>query len=238
MGLIMHAGGRTVDINDVCRVETPHPTATHFPISHRRVVKQVDLQLKASGLEVAGWQHGLWGDKGQRYFGLAEIAGQDTDARTVVGVRNSHDKRFSAQISLGNQVMVCDNLSFFGDVVLSRKHTRFVSRDLSGLVGRAVGRLAVLAAAQQAQIERYKTLELDDRDFHDLAIRSVDNKVISASKLPKLLNEWRHSEHEEFHPRTAWSAFNGFTEVMKGSSQETLSLRTQKLHNLLYTEVA
>ena len=237
MGLIMHSGGKTVGIDDVCLVETPHPTATHFPISHRRVIKNVDLQLKATGFDVTGWHHGLWGDKGERYFGLAELASQESDYRTVVGVRNSHDKRFAAQISLGNKVLVCDNLSFFGDVVLSRKHTRFVSRDLAGLVGRAVKQLAALDEAQQTQIERYKVLALDNPEFHDLAIRSVDHKIISASKLPKLLNEWRSSEHEEFHARTAWSAFNAYTEVMKGSSQETLSVRTQKLHNLLY-EVA
>ena len=236
MGLIMHAGGTTVDIHSVESVQTPPPTATHCPIPHHRVISDVDLQLKANGFDVTGWQHGLWGDDGERYFGLAELAARESDYRTVVGVRNSHDKRFAAQISLGNQVLVCDNLSFFGDVVLSRKHTRFVARDLSGLVGRAGRQLTALDEAQQAQIERYKSLELSIPEFHDLAIRSGDSKVISASKLPKLLNEWRSSEHDEFHARNAWSAFNAYTEVMKGSSQETLSLRTQKLHNLLYSE--
>ena len=48
-------------------------------------------------------------------------------------------------LALGSQVLVCDNLSFFGEVVLTRRHTRFIERDLPDFVA-AFGRLQSLPA--------------------------------------------------------------------------------------------
>lgn len=55
----------------------------------------------------------------------------------MVGLRNSHDKRFLVGISFGSRVFVCDNLAFTGDHVVKRKHTANLKRDLPGLVHRA-----------------------------------------------------------------------------------------------------
>lgn len=233
MTLIMHSGGRNVSFDEVVATVTPEPTLTHYPIPHAHLANSVCESLDAVGMTVEDCQHGLWGEHNERYFGLARLQDRTSDYSTVVGFRNSHDKQFSAQMSLGNRVFVCDNLSFFGDVVLARKHTRYVARDLAGLVHRAVNRMNILARAQRRTIETYKESEMVDRQFHDLAIQSLDKGVMPASKLPKVLKEWRNSEHTEFHDRTCWSAFNAFTEVMKGTSQATLSTRTQKLHNLI-----
>jgi hypothetical protein len=51
--------------------------------------------------------------------------------------------------------------------------------------------------------------------------------------MPKVLADWRKPQHEEFEPRTAWSLFNCFTEVLKNTSLFLLSPRTQALHGLL-----
>ena len=65
--------------------------------------------------------HGLWG-QGNRYFGLMELANGDAedDYSLVPGLRISHDKTFPASLALGIQVLVCDNLSIFGKVVLTK----------------------------------------------------------------------------------------------------------------------
>ena len=46
-----------------------------------------------------------------------ELVGGNTnvDYSLVLGLRNSHDKTFPASLALGSQVLVCDNLSFFGE---------------------------------------------------------------------------------------------------------------------------
>jgi hypothetical protein len=54
-----------------------------------------------------------------------------------------------------------------------------------------------------------------------------------ATQVPKVLGDWRKPRHEAYEPRTAWSLFNCFTEIMKGLSIFNLAPRTQALHGLL-----
>ena len=60
------------------------------------------------GLRVVTESHGLTHD-GERYFGLLQVANghDDSDFGLVVGVRNSHDKRFPAALVVGASVFVC-----------------------------------------------------------------------------------------------------------------------------------
>jgi Domain of unknown function (DUF932) len=176
---------------------------------------------------------------GQRYFGLMEIKGHEVtadDYSHVVGLRNSHNKTFPVGLVAGATVFVCDNLSFSGEIRMTRKHTRFIRRDLVTLVQSSIGKLMAAWHEQDQRIARYKEHELTDEQVHDLAIRSVDVGVLPNRKLPDLLKEWREPRYEEFQPRTAWSLFNGYTEVLKGNLTE-LPRRTERLHGLLDSEV-
>ena len=47
---------------------------------------------------------------------------------------------------MGSRVLICSNLAFSAEVVLSRKHTRFIGRDLPRLIGEMLGRLFAVAA--------------------------------------------------------------------------------------------
>ena len=53
-----------------------------------------------------------------------------------------------------------------------------------------------------------------------------------ATRVPKVLGDWRKPRHEAFEPRTAWSLFNCFTETMKEVSLFNLAPRTQALHGV------
>ena len=51
-----------------------------------------------------------------------------------------------------------------------------------------------------------------------------------------MLKEWREPSHEAFEPRTVWSLFNAFTEVLKPSSvtnPQKFAGRTFNLNRLL-----
>ena len=76
--------------------------------------------------------------------------------------------------------MVCDNLSFSGKVSLSRRHTRFIERDLPRVVSTAVGRLTDMRHAQDDRIAEYKATELVDSQAHDLVVRALDAGVVPA----------------------------------------------------------
>jgi hypothetical protein len=69
-------------------------------------------------------------------------------------------------------------------------------------------------------------------------IEAVQANVLSASRLPKVIEAWDEPRHEEFEPRTAWSLFNAFTEVQKEGSprlQMDSSLRLSSLFRREFT---
>ncbi len=169
-----------------------------------------------------------------RYFGLLQVANghNHPDYSWVVGVRNSHDKSLPCGIVAGTSVMVCDNLSFSGEVKLSRKHTCMIRVDLPLLARAAIGKLVDKWHTQDQRIDVYKNSTLKDWLAHDLVIKALDAEVIPSTKLPQVLHEWRDPRHREFAPRNVWSLHNAFTEVLKGNLP-LLPGRTERLHALL-----
>jgi hypothetical protein len=222
--------------SDLQQVRTPTGTRTWRPISHSVLLDQVCRWLDRCGYEVVSECHTLTGG-GQRYFGVLDVTTDrdHSDYRGSVGIRNSGDKQFAAGVVLGNRVLVCSNLMFEGEISLSRKHTRFIRRDLSRLVRDAVRGLAELRARQDERIERYRATRLSNQRAHDLLVRSLDHKVIPGSWIPHVLDEWRHPSHEEFAAdgRTLWRLVNSFSEVWKRSSPDRIADRSRRLHQLL-----
>lgn len=250
--LILHSGANAATLEQVFETPTPEPTDTHFPIPHGRLVETVQSHVEANGWEIGTQEFGLWGsqeDPAARMFGVLSLrpkaivpttpfgfgisAPAPADYGLVVGIRNSHDKIFAAGLAVGSHVFVCDNLAFSGEIQIARKHTRFVLRDLDRLIAMAIGKMAGLRVSQDRRIACYKETELSDADVHDLVIRSVDARVMANSYIPKVLDEWRNPRHPEFEDRTAWSLFNGYTEVFKATNPLDLIQRTTRLHGML-----
>ena len=235
--LILHCGANRVELDDVTKVKTPRATETWTPIPHRQLIQTVEKSLKANHLNINTSAHSLSHD-GARYFGLMEIHSTNApaDYGWVLGLRNSHDKRFPAGIVAGMSVFVCDNLSFSGEVKFARKHTRYIVRDLPQLVSRSIGLLLAKWHHQDKRIASYKEECLNDADVHDLVIRACDAGVCSNRLIPEILHEWREPRHQAFEPRNTWSLFNAFTESLKGNLPE-LPKRTEALHGLLDVHV-
>lgn len=237
--LVLHCGAQAVSLEQIVETRTPEPTATWQPIPHHQLIQTVRGTLSSTGLSVGAQAHSLTHD-GMRYFGLMAVhrAGETgSDYCWVLGLRNSHDKRFPAGIVAGASVFVCDNLSFSGEVKFARKHTRFINRDLPQVVERAVGRLMDRWHHQDTRLASYKGAELEDRTAHDLIIRATDVGVCPNQLIPRVVREWREPRHEAFRLRTVWSLFNSFTEVLKDGSLVDLPKRTEALHGLLDVHV-
>jgi hypothetical protein len=236
--LILHCGARAVSLPEVQSIHTPTPTDSWCPIPHDRLIQTVQQTLAANHLKLGVQAHSLTHD-GQRYFGLMEIRGRQTDADYcwVLGLRNSHDKTFPAGIVAGASVFVCDNLSFSGEVKFARKHTRFIVRDLPQITERAIGQLMAKWHDQDKRITAYKEAEIKDDMAHDLIIRATDVGVCSNRYIPSVLHEWREPRHEPFQSRNVWSLFNAFTESLKEGNLAELPKRTEALHGLLDTHV-
>ena len=236
LNLTLHCGGQSVDRSEVVHCRTPAASKTWQPIPHDRLLDLVEDSLERTGLRVINQAHAV-GKDGDRYFGLLEVQNgqQPGDYGLVVGLRNSHDQTFPAGLVVGSGVFVCDNLSFSGEVVLSRRHTRFIQRDLPQLVNRAVGQLGSLRIQQDQRIEAYKNTQLERRDAHHLLVEAMRMRVLPATRLPMAVGEYEEPSHEEFKEAgsTAWRLFNAVTESIKGRSLDTLPKRTQALHGLL-----
>jgi len=233
LDLMLHAGAAKVERAEVERIVTPDATETWTPIPHIKLVELVEETLTANGLTILNQVHSMT-KGGDRYFGMMQVqnGSSNDDYAWVLGTRNSHDKVFPSGLVAGAGVFVCDNLSFQGEVKFARKHTRFIVRDLPGLVQGAVGRLVERWHSMDARIDAYKTAELTNPQVNDLMIRALDTRAVTVTEIPHVLKEWRKPQHAEFEPRTAWSLFNSFTEVFKGQLR-ALPLKTERLHGLL-----
>jgi len=231
--LILHCGASSKSRNVIKRVPTPKGTATWSPIPHILLIEEVERALKANGLKIASQAHSLTHDQ-SRYFGLMEVQNGEAheDYAYVLGLRNSHDKRFPAGLVAGATVFVCDNLSFSGEIKIARKHTRFILRDIPSLTQDAIGRLMQRWHHQDERIVAYKGKNVTDRVAHDLIIRSTDVGAATPRQIPSILKEWRDPKYQEFQTRNVWSLFNAFTEVAKGNLIE-LPRRTERLHGLM-----
>jgi hypothetical protein len=252
--LHLDSGGQTANEGDVRAVATPGPTDTHFPIPHETLLDEARRLVASHDLTIVNEGHAL-AHKGDRYFGLMEVApaapslaralaitdgASHTDGlikpdfATIIGLRNSHDKAFSAGLCVGSQVFVCDNLAFSGEVTMRRKHSRHILRDLPALLEAAMGKLMGMRAHQDLRIQAYKDTEIDNRTAHDLMVRGMRAGVVPSSKLTKVVDEWERPSHEDFEARTTWSLFNAFTEVLKSRGQIWDKPRfTQALHGLM-----
>lgn len=232
--LMIHCGGQEVARPELATVATPAATTTWHPIPHNVLLAEVEESLGRNGLHIVGQQHAL-AREGQRYFGLLQIAnGQNpSDHAWVLGLRNSHDQTFPAGLVVGSRVFVCDNLAFSGEIVIARRHTRWILRDLPRLVLEGVAQLTDRWHSQEERYARYREAPLTDSSAHDLVIRALDAQAITTTQVPAVLREWRHPSHPEFNPRSVWSLFNAFTHTVGASTVWTIARRTQVLHGVL-----
>ncbi len=231
--LMLHCGSQRVERDQLNKVQLPERTRSYVPIAHGDLLDGVQTTLERSGLTIIEEAHGMSPDGGL-YFGLLQVMNghQPDDFGLVIGLRNSHTKKFPAGIVVGSSVFVCDNLSFSGEVRLARKHTVNVERDLPQLIESAIGKLGELRRTQDERFLAYKNYEFTDIEAHDFVIRSYDAGILPVTYIPDVLRQWREPVHPEFAPRTGWSLFNGYTECLKGRLEE-LPRRSQALHGLM-----
>lgn len=236
MSLLMHMGTQAVERRELSQVELPAGTTTHQPISHDYFVNLVQDRLEDVGLRVTEEAHGL-NNNGQNYFGMFKIAKTDLvtkDYSLVVGMRNSHVKKFGAGVVTGGNVLVCDNLSFSGEVKATRKHTSMILDDLPELVAGAIGKIVDLSALQTRRFEAYKERELAAFEAEYMMVEMMRSGIINGHRMPKLVEQWDNPDHLEFTNtgHSAWRMFNAATEALKGTNVVDVVRRTTKLHEL------
>ena len=238
MGILGAGRSDIVSEPEVFLTTTPEATETHYPIPHGTLVETVRDVVKGARWNITDTDYALFHDNNEMFAVWRIQNGQShPDYDLTIGLRNSHNKLFAASMAIGTYVMVCSNLDFSGEVTFGRKHTRYIMRDLRGLVEKAFSKVQAMRILQDRRIEVYKERTPSDTEVHDFLIRSVDQKIMPNSYIPRVLKEYRTPQHEEFfndgHVRTGWTLLNAYTEVFKRVHALTLPNRTIKLHRML-----
>ena len=124
----------------------------------------------------------------------------------MVGLPNSHDRKFLVGVSFGSRTFVCDNLAFIGDHVIKRKHTANLKRDLPGLIGEIVEPLAIQREAQKRQFDCYLATDLTDSRADQAIMQMYRQHVIGVQAIADVLRQWEEPEHD-WGPKTGFRLF-------------------------------
>ncbi len=239
MTLVVHRGGWEASKADLAAVPVPDPTDSYHPVPYGRFVEEVELHVPRFGLNVTSAQFAL-AREGNQMFGVVTCSnGMPThDYALAIGVRNSYDRSLAVGLVAGTRVFCCDNLAFSGEVKMNRKHTVHVFRDLPDLIYRMLGQVSSMRSRIDDEIAGMKATVLGPHRAHHLMVEAVRGGVLPASRLPKVIGAWEEPKHEEFASRTAWSLFNAFTEVQKGSPPRAQLEGSLKLSSLFRRELS
>lgn len=239
--LVVHAGGRLATIDELRDCKTPPPEGRWHPVSHLRVLDSVKETLHGAGYVIKSEQYAL-ARNDCRFFGILDLQTPLAQGVTLsCGVRNSVDKSFPLGFAAGSRVFVCDNLAFRSELLVRRKHTLNGMRAFGTAISGAVASLTSFKEAEADRIRRMCEMELTPAEASHIILSAYRRGVISSLQLPHVCKEWEEPSHDDFRPRTAWSLFNAFTEVLKPraiAAPQNFVAQTIRLNGLILTEPA
>ena len=224
-------------------VKLPSETHSYKPVGNAQLVNLIEERfcdtLSPMGLILRSQRFGLTsGD--QRMFGVLEFAEQEAkgDFSLAVGIRNSYDKTVAAGIAVGGSVFVCDNLMFSGDgVVLLRRHTRFVWRDIEEMIARAAlqawDRWQVLHDA----VADLRSVSLSDDRAYELLGLLYGRGVITGTQIRRARECWQKPPHADFRGQTLWGWYNAVNEALKTAPAHVMIDAHADLHALAMSQV-
>jgi len=237
--IMLHRGGWEATKADLASVAVPEPTDSYHPVPYSRFVEEMELHVPRFGLTVQSEQFALAREGNQMFGVLTCTNGHNAgDYALAIGLRNSYDRSLSVGLVAGTRIFCCDNLAFSGEVAMARKHTPNVFRDLPDLIYRMLSQVTVLRARTEEEIEGMKALPMSPERTHHLMVAAVRAGITPASRLPRIIEAWDEPRYQEFEPRTAWSLFNAFTEVLKAGPPRQQMEGSLRLTSLFRRELS
>lgn len=238
--LMLHAGGRLVTMDELQACKTPAPEGRWHPVSHVRVLDTVKETLLGAGYTVQAEKYAL-ARSDARFFGVLDLATPLAQGVALsVGVRNSVDKSFPLGFAAGSRVFVCDNLAFRSELLVRRKHTVNGMKAFGTAIGSAVASLTSFRDAEGVRIRRMAEMHLAPAQASHVILTAFRKGIISSLQIANVCREWEEPSHEDFRPRTAWSLFNAFTEVLKPravTAPQAFVAQTIRLNGLMLPDV-
>lgn len=227
--LNLMGSGEIVDRTKLASYPTPIGTRSWNPIGHIDLLRMTEDAVQRQGMDIVEQQF-LIDKDGERFFGMLSVRSNLTGMYNVVGVRNTHDKAFAAQLVAGSNVMICSNLCIAGQIGMKRKHTSNIMRDLPGRVLAAVGEIKKSFITQEQQMTSYQQTALSEHNAKAALVDLLKAGAISGQQLPKVLAEYENPTHDEQSQLNVDRLFQATTQVYKAMSADRLVQRAPKLH--------
>jgi len=210
-------------------VVLPPVTETYQPIPHSWLLDELSDKLADIGITFGKQHHGLSHD-GARYFGVIHLegfAGVESDLQMpMMGVRNSLDKRFGAQVCFGNQIMVCANLCFWGTYMLGRKHTPNIMVDLPEMISRTLEGIPAMNESQNKRFDAYREARLGQIAADHMVVEMLRHGAVNPARIGKVVDEWDRPTFDHGNDRSVWRMFNAATQALKGVNAHEMPART------------
>lgn len=234
--LVVHAGGRLVDPDELAGVKAPPPEGRWRPVSHIDVLNRVKDTLAEASYKVRTQKLALSKDNA-KFFGTLDLeTALSSGVSLAVGIRNSIDRSIALNFCAGSHVFCCDNMAFRSDLLVRKKHTQFGEQRFAQAIAEAVARLGGFKDQEAARIRLMMHRELTSDQADALILRAFEKGILGAHHLPGVIKEWRKPSFEEFEPRTAWSLLNAFTTTLGERAikqPHRYAVQTMRLSNLL-----
>jgi hypothetical protein len=222
--LIAHCGSRKVDEAALAQIAVPAATATWCPIGHQFLVDQIMEVAAEQNVQITKKVFAVSED-GDKMFGVLDVSNLDNADGSVsfaVGIRNSMDKTLPAGICFGARVFVCDNLAFSGEVVLGRRHTKNILKDLPTIMRTEFSKFSMFRESHYRLFDALKSVELTQDQIWGVIGQAYNAGAITKGKIADVYAELSDETHIQKHgtpqlggPNTAWSVYNAGTRVMQ-----------------------
>lgn len=212
--LLAHCGTKKINRAELAEIPAPEGTATHKPVAHITLVRQLLESLAFRHLDVVRDEYAVSPD-GMKMFGVLDLSQQEDDFRFSIGMRNSNDKSMRIALTAGLRVFVCDNMAFKGDFQpLLAKHSKHLT--LEDVVTLGVDKIQRAFTPFADQVTHWKRQRLSETAakvcIYDAFLKA---RIAPRQLLPAVHQAYFAPEPPEFEAGTAWSLYNAFTHAFK-----------------------
>jgi hypothetical protein len=207
--LIAHRGAEIVTREQLVNYPTPPATDTFKPVGHAELVATLTQVMQDRGLYIVREQFAV---QSQKLFGTFDLEWQKMEEfGAAVGFRHANDKSMPIQIAVGARVFVCDNMSFLGELIHTRKHT--AKLDLGVELDSAMYRYIQGYRKLLDDITVQKETIMEDRKAKTLIYDIFRQKIVPMRLFHPVVYSWEDSSKQ--HAPTGWLLHNCFTSHMQ-----------------------
>lgn len=201
------------------------------PVPHGQLASAALRVAQERGFELAdhAW---TTNPSGTDLFGSIDLVDPQLDApdgtRFSLGLRHSNAGNYAVGLAFGARVTVCENGLLAGSLVLAKRHISGLN--VEDFLHDGFDRFLETRHDTHRFIDRLRTTPLDAAAVNHLLMEAARADAVPWSMLGPIDRCWESPPYAEFEPRTAWSLYNAFTQIIKkrsakGQMETLLGLR-------------